>query len=449
MKTKNKILIIEDDESLRETLKGVLSRRDYEVDEAGLIEEAKKKLIKRPYDLALLDITFPDGSGLDILEEDTFINPNRIIVVSGTAQIDTAVTAMKKGVFDFLTKPVDRDILLATVAKAIEVNRKLDNFHDLKTDIGAASSFEKIIYHSKIMENVLKRAGEIAPSNSTVLITGETGTGKELLARAIHNHSPRKNNTFIPVNCAAIPENLAESEFFGYEAGAFTGATRPYPGKFLLAENGTIFLDEISELSLPIQAKMLRVMESHEIFPLNSKKPKIIDVRVIAATNKNLKDVMESGQFREDLYYRINVLKIHLPKLKKRKQDIIQLTKHFIHISNIAHSKSIEGIDDEAAELLTNFEWPGNVRELKNTITEISLLVSGNTIKAEHLPSRILNYGKSRSTEKKYLTLHEVEKGHIINTLKKTSYNIQQTAQLLGLTRPTLYKKLRDYSIKR
>lgn len=449
MKKKNKILIIEDDESLRETLKGVLSRRDYEVDEAGLIEEAKKKLIKKPYDLALLDITFPDGTGLDILEKDTFINPNRIIIVSGTAQIDTAVTAMKRGVFDFLTKPVDRDILLATVAKAIEVNQKLDNFHDLKDDIGQTSSFERIIYQSKIMENVLKRASEIAPSNSTVLITGETGTGKELLARAIHNHSPRKNNTFIPVNCAAIPENLAESEFFGYEAGAFTGANRAYPGKFMLAENGTIFLDEISELSPTIQAKMLRVMESHEVFPLNSKKPKIIDVRVIAATNKNLKDVMESGQFREDLYYRINVLKIHLPQLKKRKQDIIPLTKHFIHIANIAHSKSIDRIDDEAAELLTNFVWPGNVRELKNTITEISLLVSGNIIKAEHLPARILNYGKSRSSEQKYLTLGEVEKGHIINTLKKTNYNIQRAAQLLGLTRPTLYKKLKDYSIKR
>lgn len=449
MKKKNKILIIEDDESLRETLKGVLSRRDYEVDEAGLIEDAKKKLIKKPYDLALLDITFPDGTGLDILEKDTFINPNRIIIVSGTAQIDTAVTAMKRGVFDFLTKPVDRDILLATVAKAIEVNQKLDNFHDLKDDIGQTSSFERIIYQSKIMENVLKRASEIAPSNSTVLITGETGTGKELLARAIHNHSPRKNNTFIPVNCAAIPENLAESEFFGYEAGAFTGANRAYPGKFMLAENGTIFLDEISELSPTIQAKMLRVMESHEVFPLNSKKPKIIDVRVIAATNKNLKDVMESGQFREDLYYRINVLKIHLPQLKKRKQDIIPLTKHFIHIANIAHSKSIDRLDDEAAELLTNFAWPGNVRELKNTITEISLLVSGNIIKAEHLPTRILNYGKSRSSEQKYLTLCEVEKGHIINTLKKTNYNIQRAAQLLGLTRPTLYKKLKDYSIKR
>jgi DNA-binding NtrC family response regulator len=449
MNKQTKVLIIEDDHSLRETVRGMLTRRGFNVDEAGTIEQARKKLIKNPYDLALLDLTFPDGCGLDILEGDSFINHNRIIVVSGTAEIQTAVNAMKMGVFDFLTKPIDRDLLLATIAKVLEVNQKLDNFQELKKEVGSDSTFEKILYKSKVMGTVLKRAKEIAISSNTTLITGETGTGKELLARAIHNHSPRKDMPFIPVNCAAIPENLAESEFFGFEAGAFTGANKAYPGKFMLAENGTIFLDEIAELPLMIQAKLLRVLESNEIFALNSKKPKIINVRVIAATNKDLKELINNGGFREDLYYRINVLKLNLPPLRKRKGDIIPLAERFIHINNIAHNKEIDAIDDEAAELLSKYEWPGNVRELKNTITEISLVVNGTVIKAEHLPTRIINYGKSDASRHTFLTLSEVERNHIMGALKKTNYNIQRCAQLLGLTRPTLYKKMKDHCIQK
>ncbi|MCP4214320.1 MAG: sigma-54-dependent Fis family transcriptional regulator [bacterium] len=445
--TKESILVIEDEDGLRDLIKVILRKRNYSVSEAGTATAAYRQLKRRKFDLILLDLTLPDGSGLEILERIAVAYRNRVIIVSGTGTIATAVEAMRKGAFDFLKKPVDADVLQVTVNKAIEVNQDLDDYRTLK-DKFEELRIEKIVCHSPEMEDVLKKARESALSGKTVLITGETGTGKELVARAIHNDSDRRGSPFITVNCAAIPISLAESELFGFEKGAFTGAEKPYPGKFFLADKGTIFLDEIGELHPEIQPKLLRVLESGEIFPLNGTRAKNLDIRVIAATNKDL-DKDDDLDFRSDLYYRIQQVEILIPPLRKRKLDIIPLVNHFIAHSNLAHSKRVTQIDDEVKKLLLGYRWPGNVRELKNTIEEIMAFISVSKIKVEHLPTRLLKYQDPGNTGEAVLPLQDLEKNHIKRVLKITGNNIKKTANLLGIGRPALYRKIEKYNIKK
>lgn len=446
MKEEHSILIIEDEASVRELIIKILKKREYLVREAKTVAAAHRQLERRKFDLILMDLTLPDGSGLEILEKISVDYRNRVIIVSGTGTIDVAVEAMRKGAYDFLKKPVDQKVLLITIKKALTVNRDLDDFRTLKD----RSRIEKIIYKSKTMADVVQKARECSQSNKTVLISGETGTGKELIARAIHNESERKSNPFIIVNCSAIPITLAESELFGFDKGAFTGADKPYPGKFLLADKGTIFLDEIGEMHSEIQPKLLRVLESGEIFPLKSNGPRILDIRVIAATNRNLKELDES-QFRRDLYYRIQQVEIVIPPLRKRKADIIPLVEHFIHINNITNSRQVDSIDKEAQELFLDYLWPGNVRELKHTVEEIMAFVSGASIKAEHLPSRLLKAqpGASVLGDIPALTIQDVEKDHIRKILTLTRFNIQKSAKILGIGRPALYRKIEKYKIKK
>ena len=448
MKDKNSILIVEDDSSLRESIRNILTRRNYGVSESMSVKSAEDALSAKFFDLILLDLTLPDGSGMDILKKVSDEYKNRIIIVSGTGTINTAVEAMKIGAFDFLVKPVDRDILLATVKKAIDLNQKLSEYSKLKNDLIDASTFDKIIHRTREMEEVIQKAKESALTDDTVLISGETGTGKELVARAIHNSSKREKHPFITVDCTAIPETLAESELFGFEKGAFTGADSSYPGKFLLGNQGTIFLDEIGELPMIIQSKLLRVLESGEFSPLKSTKLKTINVKIIAATNKDLEEQVRKGNFREDLYYRIEQIKIHIMPLRERKKDIPLLADHFLQIANIAHSKQVEGINKEAQRLLKNYFWPGNVRELKNTINEIVTFISDSRIRLEHLPAKILNQLDTAKHEGNISTLKEIEKDQIVKVLESTNYNIQKSAKLLGISRPSLYKKIKDYSIE-
>ena len=443
------ILIVEDDSSLRETLKNLLKRRHYRVSEAGTVKEAHHQLKKRFFDLILLDLTLPDGSGLDILRKIAVNYRNRIIIVSGTGTIDTAVEAMRRGAFDFLEKPVDRDVLLVTVKKAIELNRELDNYRKLKDELSDGSTFEKIIYKSKAMAEVVKKAKESARSDKTVLISGETGTGKELIAQAIHNSSERKKKPFITVNCAAIPINLAESELFGFEKGAFTGADNAYPGKFLLGDTGTIFLDEIGELHPEIQPKLLRVLESREISSLKSTRSKKLDIRVIAATNKNLSGPAKDTDFRSDLYYRIEEITIDIPPLRERKTDIMPLVHHFILIANITHSKQIRGIDKEAQKLLTGYHWPGNIRELKNTIDETIAFIRDTEVRAHHLPAKLRKQENTTLSESPLLNLQELEKIHVKKVLRLTRHNIQKSARILGIGRPALYRKMKKYNLEK
>ncbi len=448
MKDRHSILIVEDEAPIRDLMKRILKKGNYAINEAKTVATAQRQLKKKKFDLILLDLTLPDGSGLDILEKISVEYRNRVIIVSGTGTIGTAVEAMRKGAFDFLKKPMDHNVLLVTMKKALDLNLELDNLRILKYKLSDRSRIEEIVYRSRSMAEVIKKARKCAQSKKTILITGATGTGKELIARAIHNASTRKENPFITVNCSTIPINLAESELFGFEKGAFTGADRAYPGKFFLASKGTIFLDEIGDLHPEIQPKLLRVLESGEIFPLKSTQPKTLDIRVIVATNMDLKEEREGHRFRRDLYYRLQQVEINIPPLRERKADIIPLVEHFISINNITFSKQVKEIDEEAQDLLFQYQWPGNVRELKNTIEEIMAFISGTKINIEHLPTRLLEHQKLALPENSVMTLQELEKKYIGRILTLTGYNIQKTAKLLGIARPSLYRKMGKYKLK-
>ena len=305
---------------------------------------------------------------MDILERFARTYPHRIVVLTGTGSIETAVLAMKKGAHDFLQKPVNPDMLLLALQRALAYIQARDECRDLKQEIGDAAGFDKFIFRSTVMAEVIRTARQYADTPHTMLISGETGTGKELMAQAIHAGSSRRNQPLVSVNCASIPENLAESELFGYKKGAFTGAYADSPGKFVLADQGTILLDEIGELPLSLQAKLLRVLENGEITPLKSKSPVQVDIRILAATNKDLEEEVQQKRFRADLFYRIDQLKILVPSLRERREDILPLAEHFLGIANLVNPRRITGISAEAQRLLTRYEWPGNVRELKNII---------------------------------------------------------------------------------
>jgi DNA-binding NtrC family response regulator len=449
MKEHYSILIVDDEIPIRELIKKILGAGEYAYTEARTVAAAQRLLEKRKYDLILLDLMLPDGSGIDILEKISVEYRNRVIIVSGAGTIDKAVEAMRNGAFDFIKKPLDHKVLCATVKKALQLNQELDDFRELKDKLSDRSRIDRIVYKSRIMGEVVHRARECAQSNKTVLITGETGTGKELIARAIHFSSERSQNPFITFNCAAIPIGLAESELFGFDKGAFTGADKDFPGKFFQANKGTIFLDEIGELHPEIQPKLLRVLENGEIFPLKSTRPRTLDIRVIAATNRDLGENGDECQFRKDLYFRLQQVVIEIPPLRKRKPDIIPLVEYFISINNLTRSKHVEELDEEVREVMSKYPWPGNVRELKHAVEEIMSVIQGSKITLEHLPTRFLKHHEPVLPDGSFMTLQELEKEHIIKALNFTHNNIQKTAKILDIGRPVLYRKMKKYKIKR
>lgn len=445
MEKKKHILLVEDDKPLREALKKFLGQNDFLVTLSACLADAMQQLKENAFDLVLLDLTLPDGNGLDILERFSQQYPDRMVVLTGTGSIETAVLAMKKGAHDFLQKPVNPELLLITLQRVFQFVQARMDCQDLKKEIGSLANFDKFTFNSSIMGEVIRTARRYASTAHTILISGETGTGKELMAQAIHACSARKNQPLLSVNCASIPENLAESELFGYKKGAFTGAYADSPGKFVLADHGTIFLDEIGELPPNIQAKLLRVLENGEVTPLKSKNPVRVDIRVLAATNKELEDEVKQKRFRADLFYRIDELKIHIPPLRDRKADIIPLANHFLRIANLANSKPISDISDEAQRLLTDYAWPGNVRELKNTIFKISASGHHALIRPEHLPVKILQPEKNAGGDECELSLAEIEIGHIQKVLQQTAQNHTLAAEILGISRSSLYRKIVEW----
>jgi len=447
MNRKETILVVEDDAALRDSLHSILTRRGYEPTEAPTLKAALAAVKSAQYSLMLVDLTLPDGNGTSLLTHIREEDRNRVIVISGTRNLDMAIQAMKMGVFDFLVKPVERDILLTTIQKALNVNRQLEGYRELRGALRDFSRFDRIILRSRSMQQVVHKAREAAESDRTILIQGETGTGKELLAYAIHNASPRHGKPIIPVNCAAIPEHLAESELFGFEQGAFTGANSSYAGRFRLADKGTLFLDEIGELSPSIQSKLLRVLESGEVASLKSRKLDRLDVRVIVASNRDLKQMVDSGLFREDLYYRVEQIRLVIPPLRERPEDIMLLVKNFLRSAALTYCKNVERVSREAQELLSAYPWPGNVRELKNTVFEIVTFIDSPEIQTRHLPAKILD--RSIPRDQAIKNLKQVEKEHIRQVLKHTGYNIRRTAGLLGITRPSLYRKIKEFNLKR
>jgi two-component system response regulator AtoC len=449
-----KILIIDDEEGMRDMLKVMLEKEGYEASIAEGGEEGLKRLEKEIFDLILCDIRMPKMDGLAFLNEiiDRGIE-STIIMMSAYGTVDIALEAMKRGAYDYISKPFKPDEVILTLKKAEERERLRSENILLKREIKKEYQFGNLIAASEKMMTIFEMIKKIADYKTSILILGESGTGKELIARAIHYNSNRGERPFVPINCGAIPENLLESELFGYVKGAFTDAIRSKKGLLEEADRGTIFLDEISDLPIQLQVKILRFLQDQEIRRLGEVRPFTVDVRVIAATAKDLSQEVAKGRFREDLFYRLNVLSILLPPLRERKEDILLLVNHFIRKFNERHGMKIEGITPNALKLLMEYHWPGNVRELENVIERAMVLTEGNRIDEENL-SWTLNHhltgGAGLFPEDFSLKKIErkLEERLIRMALEKTKGNKTKAAKLLEISHPSLLSKIKEYGIQ-
>jgi DNA-binding NtrC family response regulator len=444
------ILIVEDEEKLRRVVELQLKTAGYEVEQAGTAEAALRLCEKA--DLILTDLRLPGMDGLGLLAELRRQNSHTpVIVMTAYGSIETAVEAMKTGAVDFLPKPFSLDHLMAVVTKALEVRTLRDENRKLREELGVRYQFDNIVGRSQAMQEIFATVTRVAPSRATVLLAGESGVGKDLIARAIHYHSPRRDRPFVKINCTAIPENLMESELFGYEKGAFTGANISKPGKFEQADTGTVFLDEIGDVPLSIQVKLLRVLQEREFERLGSNKTRHIDVRVLAATNVDLRAALEDGTFREDLYYRLNVLPINIPPLRERKEDIPFLASHFVEKLSKDTGSRVESISEEAIQRLMQYHWPGNVRELENVLERSMVLAQGPVLEAQDI--RLDMHPASKAAPADHflpegMTLDEHEQSLIREALKRANGNKSQAARMLGLTRNALRYRLSQMGLE-
>ena len=447
-KIKEKILIADDEETILFGLTELLKEEGYHVTGARDGREALQKLQQDDFGLLLADLKMPKLNGLQILDEIKKQNIlTEVIIITGKGTIDTAVEAMKAGAYDYLTKPVMPDRLRTIIPKALDHHRLLVSHKNLEQQLKELTRYEDIIGQSPQMQAVYKMIDAVADSTANVIITGESGTGKELVAKAIHNKSGRVNNPFIAVNCSAFPEQILENELFGHERGAFTGALNEKPGCFEMAHRGTLFLDEIGEMSLETQAKILRALEERRFRRLGGKKEIEVDVRVLAATNRNLKQALEEKSLREDLYYRLAVVEIELPPLRERVDDIPLLINEFLDFFNKRNHKNIQGLTDQCRDILMKYPWHGNVRELRNVMERAVILTTSNKIDIDVLPERILSYEFKNPTIMIPLgtTVEEAEKQLIFRTLEMENNNKTRAAKTLGISLKTLHNKLGKY----
>jgi two-component system response regulator HydG len=402
-----------------------------------------------------MDVRMAEMSGIEALKQIKDYNPSiPILIMTAYSSVDSAVDALKSGAYDYLTKPLDFDVLKLTLERALEhIVLKEENKY-LKDKLSADYDLKNIIGKSKAMKGMIDMLAMIAPSEATVLITGQSGTGKELIAKSIHHNSNRKNHSLVVVNCAALTETLLESELFGHEKGAFTGADKRREGRFMQADKGTIFLDEIGETSATMQAKLLRVIQEREIQRVGGDETLNVDVRILAATNRNLEDEVKNGKFREDLYYRLNVVTLNVPPLRERQDDISLLAQHFLEKYTGKNRKKVRGFSPLAMDMLIKYEWPGNVRELENTVERAVILLTGDNITEKELPSNITEPYSEVSEwveQPKPIAvnrpLEDIEKEAILATLEATGGNKSETARRLKINRKTLHKKLKDYGV--
>ena len=453
-----KILIIDDEKSIRDIFTLVLQEKGYIVESAETGKDGISKARKFIPDIILLDMNLPDTTGIDVLFSLKGLLSNlEIIIITAFGTIKNAVEATKLGAYDYLEKPVDNEELLLVISRALKVKKLQKEVEELKSELSAHYRFSNILGTSSKMNSIFQMMEKIARVDGTVLITGESGTGKELTARAIHFNSQRKDNPFVVVNCGAIPKDLIESEFFGHTKGAFTDAKTEKTGKFELANKGTIFLDEVGELSPEAQVKLLRALGEKEIVKIGGIKNIPIDVRVIAATNKNLEESMKKGDFREDLYWRLAVLSLHLPPLKERGGDIPLLCEHFIQKFNKELNKDIKTISKQALDYLKKYTWPGNIRELESIIYEAMVMSETQHIEEANLPMRVkgnkleddeLSESGNSLNETVIKLTEKVERKIIEKTLQETGWNKTKAAKKLGFSRKTLYNKIKKYSIQ-
>lgn len=443
-----RILIVDDEIIMRDSLSEWLREDGYEVVAVEDGFQALEKVQGERWDVLLVDLKMPGMDGLEVLEKvKKFKEEIPVIIMTAYATVDSAVKAMKKGAYDYIVKPFNPEEIGLAIRKIIAYQDLLKENIYLRQELEKKYEFKDIIGKSHKMQEVLALVKTVAKSNSTVLIESESGTGKELVARAIHSSSLRSEGPFVAVSCAALPESLLESELFGHEKGAFTGAVSKKKGRFELADKGTLFLDEIGEISPKTQVNLLRVLEEKELRRVGGTEVIKTDVRIIAATNKDLKAAVAEGQFREDLYYRINVVSIQLPPLRDRKEDIPLLAQHFLKKYCIENKKELEAISEEASRLLMKYDWPGNVRELENVIERAVVVAKESVIAPEDLP--LLAPSASKFKASADMPLREVEREHILRALDSNDWNITKTAKNLGIDRNTLSSKIKKYQIKK
>ena len=463
MQGTSRILIVDDESSLRTALFRILDRQGFQVITANCKKEAEALAsTDQPLDLAIVDLRLPDGDGIELMQHLKIAHPNiQVIVMTGHGSIELAVRATQNGAFHFVTKPFNMEELLSIVSRALSHKTLQQENHQLRSALHKKYRFDNIVGSSEEIRKVLSMVERVADSDSTVLVTGASGTGKELIAKAIHYNSPRSTKPFIPINCGAIPAELLESELFGHVKGAFTGAIATRVGRFELASGGTLFLDEIGELSLNLQVKLLRVLQERRFEPVGSAKTQEADVRIIAATNVDLAKAVKMGQFREDLYYRLNVIPIAIPSLCERKSDIPLLLHHFVQHFNSTKNRGLTGFSPDALDALYHYAWPGNIRELENLVERLAILKGNGLVETADLPE---HYRASRSGDIVIGGDTEIdipENGMDFNTavdnyenllilqaLEKTGWNRNQAAALLKLNRTTLVEKIKKKGLR-
>jgi two-component system response regulator HydG len=456
MTEKNTVLVVDDDQAHRTMLNTLVSGWGYSVSEADDGSTAIEKVKNSSFDLVLMDVRMVRVSGLEALETIKSVNPAiPVIIMTAYSTVETAVAALKQGAHDYLTKPLDFDKLRLTIDRTMEHTRLREEVRMLRETLGQKFDSQNIIGNSAAMQRLLETVAQVAASEATVLISGESGTGKELIAGAIHFNSPRQDGPFVKINCAAIAETLLESELFGHEKGAFTGADRRKEGRFSQAHGGTLFLDEVSEMSLMMQVKLLRALQEREFNRVGGEETIQVDVRVIAATNKDLMEQINKGVFREDLYYRLNVVDLQVPPLTDRKEDIPLLAQHFLEKFAAKNRKEIVGFTPEAMNNLIRYGWPGNVRELMNAIERGVVLARTNHLDTGDFPfmksAMVQEDPDTAGTDILYMMgdqpLEEIEKAAILSTLQAAKGNKSEAARRLGITRKTLHKKLKAYGV--
>lgn len=449
---KTKILVVDDEPSHRQMLEAVLSADGYEVQQANDGQDAIISVEERFYDLILMDVRMSRVSGIEALKKIKELSPGiPVIIMTAYASVSTAVDALKSGAYDYLTKPLDIEELKILIAKALRQRQLEQENVYLRERLGDRFDFSNIIGRSSAMRDLFETIALVAPTDANVLIVGESGTGKELIANAIHQNSPRKDRPFIKVNCAALPETLLESELFGHEKGAFTGALARKRGRFQLAHFGSIFLDEIGEMSPTTQTKILRVLQEREFEPLGSTQTVKVDTRVVAATNKNLEEEIQEGRFREDLYYRLNVVTLEVPPLRERREDVSLLTDFFLKQYAKKNQRLIKGFTPRAMDLLMRHGWPGNVRELENVVERAVIMARGDMISQAEFPDTFRDLEAQEEQVGIDLTpgrsLKDMEREMILRTLEEAGGNRTRSAEILGISRRTLQLKLKDYGI--